>query len=71
MAAGLLPNNDENAARIYCLAGEWLRLRDPEAADRCYKLLVVRCPETELGAAAAKVNWFPEVDLALFEPFAE
>jgi len=71
LAAGLLPNNDENAARIYCLAGEWLRLRDPEAADRCYKLLVVRCPETELGAAAAKVNWFPEVDLALFEPFAE
>lgn len=71
LAAGLLPNNSEDAARIYCQAGEWLRLRDPEAADRCYKLLVVRCPETELGAAAAKVNWFPEVDLALFEPFAE
>ncbi|CAA6689925.1 MULTISPECIES: hypothetical protein [unclassified Lentimonas] len=71
LAAGLLPNNDEDAARIYCQAGDWLRLRDPETADRCYKLLVVRCPETELGAAAAEVNWFPEVDLALFEPFAE
>lgn len=71
LAAGLLPNNDENAARIYRVAGEWLRLRDPEAADRLYKQLVVRCPETELGQAAAQLNWFPEVDLQTIEPFSK
>ncbi|WOO39328.1 hypothetical protein [Rubellicoccus peritrichatus] len=69
LAAGLLPNNDENAARIYCIAGSWLKLRDPDAADRFYKQLVVRCPDTELGQAAAKVNWFPKVDLETLKPF--
>lgn len=69
LAAGLLPNNHEQAARIYCVAGNWLKNSDPYVADRLYKQLVVRCPETELGQAAAKVNWFPQIDLAAIEPF--
>ncbi|WP_309398080.1 hypothetical protein [Cerasicoccus maritimus] len=70
LAAGLLPNNDENAALIYCIAGSWIKYRDPYAADRFYKQLVVRCPETELGKQAAKLHWFPkeiEVSSAPFE----
>jgi len=71
LAAGLLPNNHEQAARIYCVAGSWVKFRDPASADRLFKQLVVRCPETELGRAAAKMNWFPQVDLESIEPFAD
>ncbi len=71
LAAGLLPNNDEQAARIYCVAGSWIKYRDPTEADRLYKQLVVRCPETELGQAASAMNWFPHVDLDTIQPFAE
>ena len=69
LAAGLLPNDDENAARIYCVAGSWLKKRDPDAADRLFKQLVVRCPNTELGKAAAEINWFPKVAAEAIEPF--
>ena len=69
LAAGLLPNNDENAARIYCVAGAWVKLRDPYTADRLFKALAVRCPKTELGRAANEINWFPQVDLSELEPF--
>ena len=71
LAAGLLPNNNENAARIYHVAGGWLRLRDPDEADRFYKQLVVRCPETELGRAGSIVNWFPKVDPDTIKPFLD
>lgn len=71
MAAGLLPNNDEQAARIYCVAGSWIKYRDPSEADRLFKLLVVRCPDTELGQAAAAINWFPHVDVESIQPFEE
>jgi hypothetical protein len=71
LAAGLLPNDDENAARIYCIAGSWLKNRDPDAADRLFKQLVVRCPNTELGKAAAKINWFPKVELEDVVAFGE
>ena len=69
LAAGLLPNDDENAARIYCVAGSWIKNRDPDAADRLFKQLVVRCPNTELGKAALEVNWFPLVEIEDIEPF--
>lgn len=71
LAAGLLPNNDENAARIYVVSASWIQKRDPLQANRLFKQLVVRCPETELGKAALKKNWFPAVDLAEHQPFAE
>ncbi|WP_269537708.1 hypothetical protein [Cerasicoccus fimbriatus] len=69
LAAGLLPNNDENAARIYCIAGSWIKNRDPYAADRFYKQLVVRCPETALGKQAAELHWFPDAPESLPAPF--
>ncbi|MGZ0709746.1 hypothetical protein ACWPKO_15560 [Coraliomargarita sp. W4R53] len=70
LAAGLLPNNDEQAARIYCVAGSWIKFRDPSTADRLYKQLVVRCPETELGKQASVVNWFPQLEVDTIEPFS-
>jgi hypothetical protein len=71
LAAGLLPNQSEDAARIYCVAGNWIKLRDPAEADRLFKQLVVRCFDTELGQAAAESNWFPQVDLESIEPFEQ
>lgn len=69
LAAGLLPNNDENAARIYCIAGGWLKHRDPNSADRFYKQLVVRCPKTQLGQIAARLHWFPPDTAIPADPF--
>lgn len=70
LGASLLPNNSEQAARIYCVAGSWIKYRDPSEADRLFKLLVVRCPDTELGQAAAVINWFPRVELDRIQPFS-
>lgn len=58
-AAALLPNNDDRTARILATAGAWLKYREPRAAEPFYKLLVIRCPETELGKSAARLHWFP------------
>lgn len=58
-AAGLLPNNDERTARILFTAGVWLRARDAEAADDFYKMLVIRCPKTEVGKRCIDLRWFP------------
>lgn len=69
LAAGLLPNNDENAARIYLVAASWIKKRDPVVADRLYKQLAVRCAETELGQSALEMKWFPPVALKEHEPF--
>lgn len=68
-SAGLLPNDSKDAARIYTIAGNWLKLRDPQAADRLYKLLVVRCPNTELGKAASASHWLPSSPNDNIEPF--
>ena len=43
-------------------AGRWLKVRDPEFADLFYKALVHRCRKTELGDAADRQRWFPELD---------
>ncbi len=58
-AASLLPNDSDETARILYEAGEWLAPRDPEAANRFYQALVIRCGNTALGKAAAAKHWFP------------
>ncbi len=61
-AARLLPNNDPETAMVLYRAGSWLKARDPETADVFYKALVRRCRKTELGDAADRQRWFPELD---------
>ncbi len=61
-SSGLLPDNSDEAARILCESGSWLKSRDPKAADRFYKTLVRRCPKTTIGRAALARRWFPELD---------
>jgi len=59
-AASLLPNDSEDTADILYTAGSWIKHRDPQAAEPFYQSLVVRCPNTPLGRAAAELHWFPE-----------
>lgn len=63
-AASLLPNDSEQTAAILSEAGGWLKRRDPEAAQRFYQALVIRCGRTPLGREAAKVHWFPKAATA-------
>ncbi|MDP0498189.1 MAG: hypothetical protein Q7Q73_18465, partial [Verrucomicrobiota bacterium JB024] len=58
-AAALLPNDSEDTADVLYTAGSWLKYRDPHAAQPFYQALVIRCPHTPLGQAAAKAKWFP------------
>ena len=59
-AASLLPRNSEKAAGIYCKAGGWLKSQDPQAANRFYQALVIRCGNTPLGQEAKQKHWFPD-----------
>jgi len=61
-AARLMPNNSDDTARVLCIAGSWLKHRDPQAADLFYKALVRRCRKTALGAEADRLRWFPILD---------
>jgi hypothetical protein len=61
-AAQLMPDNSDDTARVLCVAGSWLKNRDPKAADKFYKELVRRCRRTVLGTAADLKRWFPELD---------
>jgi len=61
-AAQLMPDNSDETARVLCVAGSWLKHRDPKAADKFYKALVRRCRRTALGTAADLKRWFPELD---------
>jgi tetratricopeptide (TPR) repeat protein len=61
-AARLMPDNEDQTARVLLEAGSWLKHRDPEAADRFYKALVRRCGNTEIGKFADKLRWFPLLD---------
>jgi tetratricopeptide (TPR) repeat protein len=61
-AAKMLPNDSDETARILCLAGSWLKVLDPKTADLFYKALTRRCPNTEIGAEANRIHWFPKVD---------
>ena len=56
-----MPDDDEETARRFCVVGGWLKVRDPQAADRFYKALVVRCGKTEMGREADKLRWFPKL----------
>ena len=58
-SAKLLPNNDPMKARALYLGGSYLKDRDPDAADRFYKALVMSCPKTKLGRKAKAQKWFP------------
>lgn len=61
-AAQWMPDNDPETARMLYMAGTWLKGRDPKTADLFYKALVRRCRATELGDAADRQRWFPELD---------
>jgi len=61
-AAGLLPDDSDETARVLCTAGSWLKGRDPAAADFFYKALVRRCRHTALGHQADRMRWFPQLD---------
>ena len=58
-AAEFMPDDSEQLALLCCEAGGWVKAQDPKAADRFYKLLVKRCPNTPLGRSAAQLHWFP------------
>ena len=61
-AARLLPDDSDETARMLCLAGSWLKNRDPGTADLFYKSLVRRCRHTVIGAQADRMRWFPDLD---------
>lgn len=62
-AASLMPDQDEGTATVLCTAGTWIKAQEPKEADRFYKALVKRCGNTPLGAEAAKLHWFPKIDV--------
>ncbi len=64
-AAGMMPDNSPRTAEVLCVAGSWLKHRDPEAADRFYKALVRRCRQTQLGQEAERRKWFPQCQARL------
>lgn len=59
-AAALLPDNSTELVNLLIAAGGWIKARDPQAADRFYKALVNRCPDTDLGREAKRLRWFPK-----------
>jgi tetratricopeptide (TPR) repeat protein len=61
-AAKIMPNDFDETAKVLCAAGTWLKTRDPKAAERFYKALVLRCGKTALGQQAAAMKWFPKVE---------
>jgi tetratricopeptide (TPR) repeat protein len=59
-AANIMPDQDNETARVLCEAGSWIKYLDPGVADKFYKALVIRCGKTELGKAADQKRWFPD-----------
>ncbi|MBI3886955.1 MAG: hypothetical protein HY302_14690 [Opitutae bacterium] len=59
-AIALMPDNRTTTAAALAEAGGWLKHRDPRLANRFYQALVRRCPDTDLGRAAAAQHWFPK-----------
>lgn len=58
-AAEMMPRNSDEAARVLGIAGTWLALRDPQAADRFYKAMIWRNWSTPLAREADAKRWFP------------
>ncbi len=61
-AAALMPDESEATARVLCTAGSWIKIADPDWADRFFQALVRRCGTTKLGAEAARLKWFPKIE---------
>jgi len=61
-AAKLMENDSEETASVLCVAGSWLKGRDPQTADLFYKALVRRCGGTAMGAEADRKRWFPQIE---------
>lgn len=61
-AARLMPNDSPDTAQVLCTAGSWLKARDALTADIFYKALARRCAATDIGAQAARIRWFPDLD---------
>lgn len=61
-AAKLMPDNSDETARVLCIAGTWLKYRDPRAADVFYQALVRRNRQTAIGMEADRIHWFPQLD---------
>jgi hypothetical protein len=60
-AAELMPDNSDQTARVLCIAGLWIKDKEPKEADKFYKALVNRNRKTELGQHADKLRWFPDI----------
>jgi hypothetical protein len=60
-AAKLMPDNQEETARVLVTAASWIKDRDDKAANRFYEALVIRCANTDLGRAAKKRRWLPDL----------
>ena len=61
-ACELMDDGSDELARRLCLAGSWIKYRDPKAAQRLFHALTTRCPATDLGRRAAARKWFPILD---------
>ncbi len=59
-SAELMPDESDETARRLCIAGSWIKMRAPQAADRFYKAMVNRCRSTDLGRQADLLRWFPD-----------
>ena len=62
-----MPDNDDETARMLCIAGSWIKARDSETADRFYKAMVRRCGKTDLGKEADKLRWFPKISVKKYK----
>lgn len=59
LAIQAYPDNADETAAALIRAGSWVKNDHPKEADRFYKALVNRCPDTKLGQAAKAKKWFP------------
>jgi hypothetical protein len=57
-AAQLMPDQEEQTAKVLNTAGSWLKNGDDKAADRFYQAIERRCANTEIGEEAIKRHWF-------------
>jgi len=58
--AAQLPKNDALSLRALYWGGTYLKLRDPKAADKFYKAMVMRNWSMPFAQKANKLRWFPK-----------
>jgi hypothetical protein len=61
-AAGLMPENSDATAAMLVEAGNWIKAQEPKVAERFYKALLRRCPDTALAKEAVKRKWLPPIE---------